>query len=38
MRIDDVIDRVLAGESIEDVASDFDLPTETVSNLALAAA
>lgn len=38
IRVDDILDRVLAGESIEDVATDFDLPTETVSNLALAAA
>lgn len=38
IRIDDIMDRVLAGETIEDVAADFSLPTETVSNLALAAA
>lgn len=38
IRIDDVLDRIAAGETIEDVASDFDLPPATVSNLALAAA
>lgn len=38
IRRDDVIDRVLAGESIELVARDFDLPVATVSNLVLAAA
>ncbi len=38
IRIDDILGRITAGETIEDVASDFDLPTVTVSNLALAAA
>jgi uncharacterized protein (DUF433 family) len=38
VRVDDILDRILAGESIDDVASDFGLPAETVSNLALAAA
>ncbi len=38
IRRDDVIDRVMAGEAIELVARDFDLPVETVSNLVLAAA
>lgn len=38
IRIDDIVDRVLAGETIDEVARDFDLPTETVSNLVLTAA
>lgn len=38
IRLDDIIDRVLAGDTIESVAADFDLPTETVSNLVLTAA
>jgi len=38
IRVDDIIDRVLAGETIEEVAYDFDLPTQTVSNLVLSAA
>lgn len=38
IRVDDIMTRLLAGETIEEVASDFDLPTVTVSNLALAAA
>lgn len=38
IRVDDILDRVLAGESIEAVAADFGVPVETVSNLALAAA
>lgn len=29
MRVDDIVTRLLAGETIEEVASDFDLPTET---------
>lgn len=36
VRVEDIIDRLYAGEAMEDVASDFNLPTETVSNLALA--
>lgn len=38
IRVDDIVGRLAAGEMIEDVAADFGLPTETVSNLALAAA
>ncbi|MEO8528530.1 MAG: DUF433 domain-containing protein [Pseudolysinimonas sp.] len=38
IRIDDILSRISAGETIEDVASDFDLPMTTVSNLALTAA
>lgn len=38
IRVDDILDRIAAGETIEDVASDYDLPIETISNLALAAA
>lgn len=38
IRIDDILDRIAAGETIEQVAFDFDLPTQTVSNLALTAA
>lgn len=38
IRVNDVLDRIAAGESIDDVAADFSLPTKTVSNLALAAA
>jgi uncharacterized protein (DUF433 family) len=38
VRVDDVLDRIAAGETIEEVAHDFDLPTATVENLALAAA
>ena len=38
IRVDDVLDRISAGESIDDVAADLSLPTKTGSNLALAAA
>lgn len=38
VRVDDILDRITAGESIDEVAFDFGLPAETVSNLALAAA
>lgn len=38
VRVEDIISRISAGETIEDVASDFDLPSSTVSNLVLAAA
>ncbi|MCC6270436.1 MAG: DUF433 domain-containing protein [Microbacteriaceae bacterium] len=38
VRVEDVLDRIAAGEMIEDVASDFNMPEATVSNLALAAA
>lgn len=38
IRLDDIIDRVRAGDTIEAVAADFDLPHETVSNLVLTAA
>jgi len=38
VRVDDVLDRIAAGESIDEVALDFSLPPQTVSNLALAAA
>jgi uncharacterized protein (DUF433 family) len=37
IRVEDILDRVQAGETIDEVATDFDLPAETVSNLALAA-
>ncbi len=38
IRLDDIIDRVRAGEAIDDVAFDFALPPEIVSNLVLTAA
>lgn len=38
VRVDDVLDRIAAGETIKDVADDFDMPTSTIENLALAAA
>lgn len=38
VRVEDILDRIAAGETIEDVASDFNMPEATVSNLALAAA
>lgn len=38
VRVDDVLNRIAAGESIDEVAADFSLPTKIVSNLALAAA
>lgn len=38
IRVDDILDRISAGEAIDDVATDFDLPVTTVSNLALSAA
>ncbi len=38
VRVDDIRNRVTAGESIREVAADFDLPVETVSNLVLTAA
>lgn len=36
VRIDDVLGRITAGETIDEVALDFDLPRATVANLALA--
>jgi uncharacterized protein (DUF433 family) len=38
VRVDDVLDRIAAGETIEAVAADYDIPAKTVENLALAAA
>jgi len=38
IRVEDILHRISAGETIEEVAIDFDLPAQTVSNLALAAA
>lgn len=38
IRVEDIVDRVMAGEAMEDVATDYDVPLEIVSNLALAAA
>jgi uncharacterized protein (DUF433 family) len=38
VRVEDVIARIVAGETIEDVAKDYDIPAATVENLALAAA
>lgn len=38
VRVDDVLGRIAAGETIQDVAKDYDMPTLTVENLALAAA
>jgi uncharacterized protein (DUF433 family) len=33
VRVDDVLSRVRAGEAVEDVAADYDLPSAAVSNL-----
>lgn len=38
VRVEDVLDRITAGETIADVAHDYDIPARTVENLALAAA
>lgn len=38
VRVGDVLDRIASGEAIQDVADDYDIPTSTVENLALAAA
>jgi uncharacterized protein (DUF433 family) len=38
VRVDDILDRVAAGDPIDEVALDFHVPPETVSNLVLAAA
>lgn len=38
VRVDDVLDRIAAGETISAVAADYELPTATVENLVLAAA
>lgn len=38
VRIDDLLDRVAAGEEIHQVAADFDIPAATLHNLVLAAA
>ncbi len=38
VRVDDLLDRIAAGETIQDVADDYDIPTSTIENLALAAA
>ncbi|MEO6533833.1 MAG: DUF433 domain-containing protein [Pseudolysinimonas sp.] len=38
VRVSDLRDRIEAGETIDDVASDFDVPRATVANLALAVA
>lgn len=38
IRVDDILDRIAAGETMEQVAADYDLPNATVENLALAAA
>ncbi|TDQ02459.1 MULTISPECIES: DUF433 domain-containing protein [unclassified Leifsonia] len=38
VRVDDVLDRLAAGETIQDVAHDYDIPAATVENLVLAAA
>jgi uncharacterized protein (DUF433 family) len=38
VRVDDLLGRIAAGETIEDVAADYDIPASTVENLALAAA
>jgi uncharacterized protein (DUF433 family) len=38
VRVDDVLDRIQAGETIEGVAGDYDIPMATVENLVLAAA
>lgn len=38
VRVVDIVDRVRAGESIDDVAHDYSIPDKTVSNLVLTAA
>ncbi|MCX7522867.1 DUF433 domain-containing protein [Microbacterium sp. STN6] len=38
VRVVDVLGRIAAGETIQDVAADYDMPASTVENLALAAA
>ena len=38
VRVSDILDRIAAGETIDDGATDFDIPPATVSRLALAAA
>lgn len=38
VRVADVLARIAAGETIRDVAADFDMPTESIQNLVLAAA
>lgn len=38
VRVEDVLARIAAGETIADVADDYDIPAATVENLALAAA
>lgn len=38
IRVDDILGRIAAGETMEEVAADYDLPNATVENLALAAA
>jgi uncharacterized protein (DUF433 family) len=38
IRVDDVLDRIAAGETIQEVAADYEIPMTTVENLALAAA
>jgi hypothetical protein len=38
VRVNDVLDRIAAGEAIQDVADDYNIPAATVGNLALAAA
>jgi uncharacterized protein (DUF433 family) len=38
IRVHDILDRIAAGETMEEVAADFDLPNATVERLALAAA
>jgi uncharacterized protein (DUF433 family) len=38
VRVDDILARIAAGETMDDVAADYNLPSATVENLALAAA
>ncbi len=38
VRVEDVLGRIAAGETIEEVAADYEIPTPTVENLVLAAA
>ncbi len=38
IRVDDILARIAAGETMDDVAADYDVPHETVERLALAAA
>ena len=38
VRVEDILSRIAAGETIAEVASDFELPPATVENLALSAA